>query len=301
MKILITGGLGHIGSHLIRAYSKDNEVTVVDDLSTKRYCSLMNLTNPINFRETGFEELDKQELEKFEAVIHLAAVTDAARGDSKNIEKININHTRDFIQKLCNLNIPPLFIFPSSTSVYGTASKIVKEDDKNCLNPQSYYAQAKLEIENFIRKNYPSYFVLRLGTIFGVTPGMRFHTAINHFCWSAANGLPVSVWEENYEFYRPYLDVKDASRTMHHLLKKKEFNNETYNVLSGNYKCKKILDIIKERVPDLKINMVSTPLLNQFSYKVDDSKIKTTGISMNGNVRREINNTLEVLKCVRKY
>ena len=88
---------------------------------------------------------------------------------------------------------------------------------------------------------------------------------------------------------------------MHHLLKKKEFNNETYNVLSGNYKCKKILDIIKERVPDLKINMVSTPLLNQFSYKVDDSKIKTTGISMNGNVRREINNTLEVLKCVRKY
>ena len=235
MKILITGGLGHIGSHLIRAYSKDHEVTVVDDLSTKRYCSLMNLPNPIDFREVGFEKLTKSELEKFEAVIHLAAVTDAARGDSQSIEKININHTREFIQKLSGLNFAPLFIFPSSTSVYGTASKIVKEDDEKCLKPQSYYAQAKLEIENFIRKHYPSYFILRLGTIFGVTPGMRFHTAINHFCWSAANGLPVSVWEENYDFYRPYLDVKDASRTIKHLLEKKEFNNETYNVLSGNY------------------------------------------------------------------
>jgi len=299
MKCLVTGGLGHIGSYIIR-----NQIAagacVVDDLSTSRYCSLMNLTYPIDFINDGFENLDEKFLNQFDTVIHLAAVTDAARGDSESIEKINVEHTRDFIKKLLYLDRPPLFIFPSSTSVYGTASDIVREDDDSVLNPQSHYASSKLIIEDFLRENYPRYLVLRFGTIFGATPGMRFHTAINHFCWASSMKQPLQVWEQNYHYHRPYLDVRDAERSISHLTYKR-IENQTYNVLSGNYKCSEIINVIKEYIPEIEVNMVKTPLLNQFSYLVDDTKLQNTGINLNGSIKRGIKETLELLKCVKRY
>ena len=79
MKILVTGGLGHIGSYIIRTPFAERGISVVDDLSTNRYCSLMNLPYPIDFINDGFENLDEKFLEKFDTVLHLAAVTDAAR------------------------------------------------------------------------------------------------------------------------------------------------------------------------------------------------------------------------------
>tara|TARA_R110000824_G_scaffold193811_2_gene376198 strand:- start:270 stop:1172 length:903 start_codon:yes stop_codon:yes gene_type:complete len=299
MKILVTGGLGHIGSYIIRTPFASSGICVVDDLSTNRYCSLMNLPYPIDFINDGFESLDEELLKQFDVVLHLAAVTDAARGDSEIIEKINVVHTRDFIKKLLSLERPPLFIFPSSTSVYGTASDIVQEDDENALKPQSHYASSKLTIENFLKENYPRYLILRFGTIFGVTPGMRFHTAINHFCWASSMKKPLEVWEQNYNYYRPYLDVGDAERTISHLIHK-GIENETYNVLSGNYKCGDIIEIIRKKIPDIEVNMVKTPLLNQFSYLVDHMKLLNTGIRLNGNISRGINETLEMLKCVKK-
>ena len=117
MKTLVTGGLGHIGSYVIRTPFAAEGICVVDDLSTNRYCSLMNLPYPIDFINDGFENLGEEFLGQFDVVLHLAAVTDAARGDSESIEKINVGHTRDFIKKLLSLDRPPLFIFPSSTSV----------------------------------------------------------------------------------------------------------------------------------------------------------------------------------------
>ena len=299
MKTLVTGGLGHIGSYIIRTPFAAEGICVVDDLSTNRYCSLMNLPYPIDFINDGFENIDEEFLKQFDVVLHLAAVTDAARGDSESIEKINVGHTRDFIKTLMSLDKPPLFIFPSSTSVYGTASDIVREDDDSVLKPQSHYASSKLTIENFLRDNYPRYLILRFGTIFGATPGMRFHTAINHFCWASSMKKPIEVWEQNYHYHRPYLDVRDAERSISHLLHK-GVENETYNVLSNNYKCSEIIDIIRKHIPDLEVNMVKTPLLNQFSYLVDDTKLSNTGITLNGSIKRGIKETLGLLKCVKK-
>jgi nucleoside-diphosphate-sugar epimerase len=87
MKTLVTGGLGHIGSYVIRTPFAAEGICVVDDLSTNRYCSLMNLPYPIDFINDGFENLREEFLEQFDVVLHLAAVTDAARGDSESIEK----------------------------------------------------------------------------------------------------------------------------------------------------------------------------------------------------------------------
>ena len=106
MKTLVTGGLGHIGSYVIRTPFAAGGICVVDDLSTNRYCSLMGLPYPIDFINDGFENLSEEFLEQFDVVLHLAAVTDAARGDSESIEKINVGHTRDFIKKLASIDKP---------------------------------------------------------------------------------------------------------------------------------------------------------------------------------------------------
>ena len=74
----------------------------------------------------------------------------------------------------------------SSTSVYGKQANIVSENDDHLLKPQSPYAEIKLIEENLLKKNRKKlkYITLRLGTISGVSKGIRFHTAINKFCFN---------------------------------------------------------------------------------------------------------------------
>ncbi len=104
----------------------------------------------------------------------------------------------------------------------------------------------------------------------------------------------------NYEYHRPYLDVQDAEQTIQALIKS-DLKNQTYNVLSGNYTCREIISMIKETVPSLQVEMVTTPLLNQFSYLVDNTKLARDVVSLTGDIRQGINNTLDTLRCVKKY
>ena len=293
--ILVTGGLGHIGSKLIRTLSKKYKIIVVDNLLTQRYCSLFNLPNPITFIDKCISELNQDDLMDVDVVIHLAAITNAA-GSFKNkeqTENINLDLTYSFIKECDKAGCS--FIFPSSTSVYGTAAKIVDEDNPSFLNPQSPYAETKIGIEKEL-KNYKSKsIVLRFGTIFGSSIGMRFHTAINKFCYQVSLGESLTIWKENFHQYRPYLGLNDAIDSILFILEKGVWG-ETYNVLTKNYKLSEILDIIKEVTPVEKINWVDTPLLNQFSYKVSDEKIKSLGWSSNDNIKKSITDTLSQLK-----
>ena len=112
----------------------------------------------------------------------------------------------------------------------------------------------------------------RFGTIFGVSPGMRFHTAVNKFCWQAAMGLPITVWSTAYEQKRPYLDLDDACNAIVHAIKKDLFDGEIFNVLTLNATVKEIVELIKEFVPDLKVEFVDSPIMNQLSYEVSTQK-----------------------------
>ena len=148
MRILVTGGLGHIGSHLIRMLSDKCEITVVDNLLTQRYCSLFNLNKNIKFIESDIEDIS--DLSGIDVVIHLAAITSVEQSINNvgEMESINIDKTKKFIDTCKKSNISK-FIFPSSSSVYGVDVDIVNESDV-FVNPQSPYADAKYEIEKYI-------------------------------------------------------------------------------------------------------------------------------------------------------
>jgi len=293
--VLITGICGHIGSHMLATLPNYSDINIigVDNMLTQRYSSLMRLDNAKNFKfiEDDFLNVD---IPENCIVIHLAAITNAA--DSMNnkdeMERINVDMTKQFIDKCIKSKVKQ-FIFPSSTSVYGVASDIVTEDDSSVENPQSPYAESKLEIERYLesKTNKLTYTVLRFGTIYGYSKGMRFHTAVNKFCWQASTDRPITVWKENYEQVRPYLSLVDASKSLRHVMFNDVPTNTKYNVLSGNYKLCDLVELIKTHKPNLQINMVDTPLLNQYSYNVSNKKIKSTGLETNFG----ISTTIDVL------
>lgn len=294
--IIITGACGHIGSFLINELNNYN-ITAVDNFLTQRYCSLFHLNKKITFYEKDFLDI---EYPKGSTIIHLAAITDAASSinNPSQVEETNINKTKQLIDKCIDSKVKR-FIFPSSTSIYGVAAELVNEDDLQYENPQSPYAQSKLEIEKYLesKKENLDYLILRFGTIFGNSSGMRFHTAINKFCWQSSLNQPITVWKENYKQVRPYLGLNDCVKSIKHFINlDSKYYKTKYNILTGNYKLKDIVDVIKKHNSDLKINMVNTPLLNQFSYYVDNTKVKNTGFISQDNLELEIQLTLNKLK-----
>ncbi len=310
MKLVITGALGHIGSALIREISevyKTAEVTLLDDLSIQRYCSLFRLPDGIQWK---FVEADitKADLEPHikgaDAVIHLAAITNAA--DSFEIRnrvfEVNLTGTERVAMACLNVGVP--LVFPSTTSVYGSQAEIVDETcTKEGLKPQSPYAESKLQAEDLLTKlgkeRGLNFVTCRLGTIFGTSIGMRFHTAINKFCWQATVGQPITVWKTALNQNRPYLDLKDAVRAMSFILKNKIFDQEIYNVVSTNASVKEILDVISRTIPEIKIDYVDAKIMNQLSYHVRSNKFESRGFNFTGDLSKGVAETLELLKGIR--
>ena len=312
INILITGGLGHLGSYFIDKFPDYYNLTVVDNLLTQRYSSLFNLERKIKFLNMDIDDLTEKDLDGIDYVLHLAAITNAEESfqNKKQIEEVNVVKTKKFIE-LCNGNVE-CFIFPSSTSVYGTATDIVYEDDDSFVNPQSPYAESKIQIENIIKKelgNETKYLILRFGTIFGTSVGMRFHTAINKFCYEVSLGKPLTIWKQNYEQYRPYLGLNDACKSLTHFIGCGERHrltaswlrnwNNTYNVLSLNSKLKDIISCIEETTGEVELNMVNTPLLNQFSYKVNDNKIRNRGFIPEDKLIDSVKDTLHMFRGIK--
>lgn len=303
--ILVTGGLGHIGSALVKKLAPNYSVTVVDNLLTQRYCSLFSFNEPVNFVEGSFDDVS---LDGIDTVVHLAAITDAASsfGNREEIEKVNVRDTQSFLKR-CRDSGVGLFVFPSSTSVYGVSADVVFEDDDQYLNPQSPYAESKLAIEETIEQELGEsckYLILRLGTIFGPSPGMRFHTAVNKFCYQAALGQPLTIWKDNYDKVRPYLGINDACCAIDHLISKKgsfeyRYRNKVYNVLTENVRTKDIVGFL-DKIVGVEIKMVDTPLLNQCSYIVSNKRLKATGFWPQDIMIDEIFKTLKLLEGLNK-
>tara|TARA_B110000444_G_C18783615_1_gene568719 strand:+ start:426 stop:1358 length:933 start_codon:yes stop_codon:yes gene_type:complete len=307
MKIVITGALGHIGSALflnLIAEKKVKKILLIDNFLTQRYPSLFEL--PKN-KKLEFVELDITKaklnniLKNYDYVIHLAAMTDAESSfkNKRTIKKNNLLGTKYVAEACSDLGIKLVFL--SSTSVYGTQNNIVDENcSKTELKPQSPYAATKLSEENILKKiskNHGlNYTILRFGTIFGVSKGMRFHTAINKFCWQASFNIPLTIWKTAYNQKRPYLDLKDGVNSIIFIINKNLFNSDIYNVLTVNTSVKEITLLIKSYVKNTKIKFVDSKIMNQLSYEVSNKKIIEEGFNFKGNLKKSIKETINHLK-----
>jgi nucleoside-diphosphate-sugar epimerase len=308
MRVVVTGALGHIGSRLIRALPASfpgSEIVLVDDLSTQRYPSLFDLPDAGRYR---FVEADvlAADLDALligaDAVVHLAAITNAEASFEKQeeVERVNF-HGTELVARAC-IRARAGLIFLSTTSVYGTQGDVV---DESCsieeLKPQSPYAASKLRAEQLIERlgaDGLRWVTFRFGTIVGASPGMRFHTAVNKFCWQAVLGQPLTVWRTALHQRRPYLDLVDGVRAIEFVLRR-GLDGRLYNVLTANASVADIVDMIREVVPDVAVTEVDSPVMNQLSYEVDDRRFRSQGFVVTGDLRRAIADTVTHLRGVR--
>ena len=307
MKIVITGAVGHIGSYLIRDLAiqfPGVNIVMIDNMMTQRFPSLFNLPDTGNFQ---FIEGDVRTLNlnsifnDADSVIHLAAITDATGSFNKAVEIEENNYISTLKVATACIETNSKLITLSSTSVYGTQNEIVDEEcGEDELQPQSPYAETKLKEEDLIaslhKNNDLKAVTCRFGTIFGVSPGMRFHTAVNKFCWQASMGIPITVWKTAYDQKRPYLDLYDASKAIMFIIQNDIFDGRIYNILTSNSTVREITDMIKEFVPSLSIDFVENTIMNQLSYEVSCERFKSQGFVFAGDLRRGIGETISQLK-----
>lgn len=304
MKILVTGALGHIGSKLIQDFSQSFEnphITMVDNLSTQRYCSLFNLPNTASysFIESTIKDANwKALLKDTDVVVHLAALTDAAGTADKPelVHQNNFESTKLLGDECLKADVP--LIFPSSTSVYGSQDNLVDEECGE-LSPQSPYAECKINEEAYLKELFEKGLtgvICRLGTIYGTSPGMRFHTAVNKFCWQAVMNQPLSVWETALHQKRPYLALEDCSKAITWIVKKKIYTGDVYNIVSNNLTVQNVVDEIKTHKPSLEIKLVQHKIMNQLSYEVSSDKFIKTGFDFKGNLAAGISKTISLLQ-----
>ena len=311
MKIVVTGALGHIGSRLIRELPRsfpNAEIVMLDDLSTQRYCSLFDLPEQGRYR---FIEADMLTCDLApvmagaDAAVHLAAVTDAAGSFEIKDKVMRVNRAGvERVARSCAEAGCPL-IFPSTTSVYGVQEGEVDEDCPiSELKPQSPYAESKLAAERMLERLGETqalrFVTCRLGTIFGVSVGMRFHTVVNKFCWQAVMGLPLTVWRTAMRQNRPYLDLRDAAAAIAFIIKREVYDRRVYNVVTTNAPVSRLVEIIRGHEPDLGVAYVDSEIMNQLSYNVSSARFKGLGFEFTGDLEQGIAETVRMLGALRR-
>jgi nucleoside-diphosphate-sugar epimerase len=307
MKIVVTGALGHIGSRLVRDLPfsfPGSEIVMVDNMMTQRYSSLFNLPREGRYRfiEGDITQIELQPvLEGANVVVHLAAITEAAGSfdRAKQVEQNNFIATKRVAEACAKYGVR--LITPSSTSVYSTEANMVDEDcSEEELKPQSPYATIKLKeerlVQQLVKEKGLRAVIFRFGTIFGTSPGMRFHTAVNKFCWQAVMGQPITVWSTAYDQKRPYLDLSDAVRAVEFVVKNDLFMGLVYNVVTVNATVKEVVDAVRNHIPSLEVKFVDNPIMNRLSYDVLNTRFTNAGFNVSGNLKQGILDSVNMLK-----
>ena len=300
MNLLITGGMSHIGSKLINKLSsldKIKKIIIIDNFSSERYISFINLKNrkKIIFFDEDLVQFNINKIKnKIDCIVHLASTTNAEKSFS-NKKKVLDNNV-ECTNKILSLGKKNTkIIFASSTSVYGSQYKIINSKNNQLnISPQSPYAESKILCENLIKKRSENYCIMRFGTIFGMSDGMRFHTAINKFCYQAAMDKKITIWRKFYNKKRPYLDLDDCVRSIIFCIFNNKIKNETLDIVTINLK---VVDIIRdiEKLKKIKKSFVDTKILNQLSYEVHSDKLKSLKFKFNGNLFSSISKIVKNL------
>ena len=221
-RILVTGGAGYLGSVVVaQLIARGSKVRVLDALLFGDKSLDAVKSNP-NCELVRGDVRDAAAvaaaMRGCDAVVHLAAIVgDAACNENQQLAaEVNRTASRTLIEMAPASGVHR-FIFASSCSVYGASDSFL--DETAALNPLSVYARTKIDSEKLLlavgshasAKDF-SATVLRFGTLFGLSPRMRFDLVVNLFAARAASGGRITVF--NAEQWRPFVHVQDAARAV---------------------------------------------------------------------------------------
>jgi len=294
MRILVTGGAGYVGSLLSRKLlAKGYQVRVMDALWYGKQ-SISDCLTHENFElvEEDIRNLTStvRAMKDVDAVVHLASIVGmpASSIEPRTSEEINYLATKN-IAELCQLHGIGTYIFASTCSVYGSQpEKIITEKSKT--SPLDYYAKQKFLSERAIGWLNTAPTILRFGTLFGLSPRMRFDLVINLFIAKALKEKEITVFGGNQ--YRPFLHVEDAADSIIFALEKDLTG--TYNIMTENFTILNAAEKIKE-LTDCKIQ-ISNENEDKRNYNVSAEKIKDVGFKPKKNVEFAFNQIKKALE-----
>lgn len=258
MRILIIGGAGYIGSVLTAEFLKAGHyVTVLDILKRGSDGVIMHRNNPkyllINTDYTT--DLLHLCLTDIDVVIHLAAIVGdpACAKEPKLATKINAEGIK-YLVDMCNLrNIEKLF-FASTASVYGSNRKTC--DENTILNPLSHYAQTKVKAEEYIRNYSKNGIIFRFGTMYGVSPNMRYDLSVNRITFDAVKYSSYNIFDGTQ--YRPFIHPKDVADFFLSIFDKdlSGYTGEVFNLVSENLSMLELGQLVERTIPTAVMNLV---------------------------------------------
>jgi len=280
MKVLLTGSNGYIGTILSPMLLKNNHEVVGIDSDLFCRCTFGEWESRIPLIRKDIRDIAIRDLEGFDAVLHLAGLSNDPLGDFKPATTYEINHQASV--RLATLSKSAgirRFIFSSSCSNYGASEDRFVDEDSD-LNPVTPYGIAKVKVEQDIKKLADDDFspvYLRSATAFGVSPRLRFDLVVNNLlAWAYTTGK-VHL-KSNGKSWRPLVHVEDISRafvvTLH--APREKIHNRVFNVgiTKENYQIREVAEIVCQLVPGSEVEFAEDASSDKRNYRVDCSRIQ---------------------------
>ena len=277
-RVLITGHDGYLGSVMAPYFLAAGYSVVGLDTGYFAQCTLRPDIAEVPTVRKDIRDLVPNDLQQFDAVVHLAALSNDPIGNlnSQWTEEINCQASVRLAELAKQAGVRR-FLFSSSCIMYGNSTAAVVTEDSP-LDPQTDYARSKVASEQAIAKLAGEEFsptFMRNGTVYGSSPRMRFDTVLNNLVGSAVTTGKVMVFSDGKP-WRPVIHVEDIARAFMVVLEAPlaDVHNQAFNVGANhlNHQILELAEIVVKTVPQSELVVIAQSDADQRTYKADFGK-----------------------------
>ncbi len=281
-RVLVTGHNGYIGSVLVPCLLQAGYEVVGLDTGYYSQCTLVEDTKNVSWIRKDIRDLTPADLQGIDAVVHLAALSNDPIGNLRWEWTEDINYKASVrLAELAKAAGVRRFLFSSSCIMYGMATASVVTEESP-LDPKTDYARSKVNSEQAISKLADESFspvFLRNGTIYGISPRMRFDTVLNDLVGRAVTTGKVTLHSDGKP-WRPVIHVQDVARAFKAVLEAPTalVHNQAFNTGADhlNHQIIELAEIVTKAVPGCTLEVRGDSGADQRTYKADFGKFKRT-------------------------